>query len=316
MRMPNYKLWCGLSCVVLALWTGPRACRAQAVSPGVLGSAAADSRVQESAAAPLPPGAAQMARIIGVERQMAGLAALSRAEGEAASPETSLQILQLHEQITESVVKASLDVDSALGQIDNERNQVLELRSILRARRDRAFGNTNLAVLAAATGLGIVGGLLQFSKTTSDAGNGVAIASGAISSLFSLHNFREIHRSRRPQWVLPGLLASFLADNGRQPEGFPDDVWSYLNSAPAGAQPPSTRKGRLLALWTAAGRLGIAGSPKSKRTIELLTTSHADDKRINIDLLSERDAMLADVQTQVGQMKRGLASLMQCLNPS
>jgi hypothetical protein len=315
MRIPSHKLSCGLSSVLLALWFGWQPCRAQAHSPGVSDqTAAANFRGQDSAPAPLPSEAAQIARILGVEREMSSLAAFSRAKEPSTSPETSLQILTLHEQVTESVVKASLDVDSAQGQIDNERNQILELHNILTAHRGRALGNTNLAAFAAGAGLGIVGGLLQLSNVTSDAGQGVDVAAGAISSMFTLRNFRQTHRLRRPGWTLPALLAAFLAHDGRQPAGFPDDVWAYLNSAPPNAEPQRTRKGELLASWTAAGRLGVAGTPKSKKTIELLTTSNSGDKRIDIDLLNERDAMLADVQAQVGQMKRDLASLMQSLN--
>jgi hypothetical protein len=60
----------------------------------------------------------------------------------------SLEELSLYQQITEAVVAASLDVDSVLDQIDNERAQIVELQSILLARRQRAIGSTNLATLA------------------------------------------------------------------------------------------------------------------------------------------------------------------------
>ncbi|HEV2386080.1 MAG TPA: hypothetical protein VGS20_02385 [Candidatus Acidoferrales bacterium] len=312
MRIPNHRVWCQLGWLALALSMPPAACQAQATSAAPPDSGAASGR-SGSAPPALSAECQQLARILGVDQDCANLAALSQAKEQAASPETSLEILKYREQITEAVVLASLDADTALGQIGAEQNQVAELRSLLRARRDRALGNTNLAVLATATGLGIVGGLLQFSESTSDAGNGVAIASGAVSSLFTLRTFHQIHRSKRPQWTLPTLLGPFLVDAGGKPDGFPDDVWTYLNTAPPDAVPPRTRLLAMLDAWTAAGRLGVAGSPQSKRTIVLLTTPNADEKKLDIDLLNEREAMLADVQAKIAGMKHGLASLMQWL---
>jgi hypothetical protein len=63
--------------------------------------------------------------------------------------------------------------------------------------------------------LGIVSGLLQFSKTTSSAGNAIGFAAGGLSTLFSLRSFRQVHGGKRPAWVLPNMLAAFLGP----PEG-------------------------------------------------------------------------------------------------
>jgi hypothetical protein len=47
----------------------------------------------------------------------------------------SLEELSLHQQITEAVVVVSLDIDSVIDQIDNERAQIVVLQRILLARR-------------------------------------------------------------------------------------------------------------------------------------------------------------------------------------
>lgn len=63
----------------------------------------------------------------------------------------SLEELSLRHRITDAVIAASLDVDSVAAE-----------------------------VFAAGTGLGIVSGLLQFSKTTSSAGDAVGFAAGGV----------------------------------------------------------------------------------------------------------------------------------------
>ena len=261
----------------------------------------------------LAPNAWQMARIIGVESDIAKLSFLVAAKGADAAPGLSLEELSLHQQITEAVMAASLDVDSVSAEIDYEREQTVELRSLWRYKRDRAVGSTNLAVLAAGTGLGIVSGLLQFSKTTSSAGNAVGFAAGGISTLFSLRSFHQVHGGKRPAWVLPNMLAEFLGRPEEEHSHYPEDIRAYLNSVPAGAASQASRKEQMVAGWVAAGRVGPPDSPPWKQRIALLTSSNAADKDLNIELMNERAAMLADVADQVLLMKHDLADLLRGL---
>ena len=198
----------------------------QAVRPSL------DTPTNERERFNLLPNAWQMARIIGVESDIEKLSFLVAAKGAGAAPGLSLEELSLHQQITEAVIAASLDVDSVSAELDYEREQTVELRSLWRYKRDRAIGSTNLAVLAAGTGLGIVSGLLQFSKTTSSAGNAVGFAAGGISTLFSLRSFRQVHGGKRPAWVLPNMLAEFLGQPEEQHSHYPEDIRAYLNSVP------------------------------------------------------------------------------------
>jgi hypothetical protein len=255
-----------------------------------------------------------MARIIGVESDIEKLSSLA-AKGAGPAPGRSLEELLLRQQITEAVIAASLDVDSVAAEIDYEREQTVELRSLLRYKRDRAIGSTNLAVLAAGTGLGVVSGLLQFSKTTSSAGNAVGFAAGGVSTLFSLRSFRQVHGGKRPAWVLPNMLAAFLGQPEEQHSHYPDEIWAYLNSVPSGATSHVSRKEQMLAGWVAAGRIGSRDSPQWKRRIALLTSTNAADKDLDIELMNERAAMLADVGDQVLLMKHDLADLLRGLRP-
>ncbi len=275
----------------------------------------ADAQSNEVERSELPPNASQTARIIGVESDIEKLSSLTAPKGAGTAPGLSLEELALRQQITEAVIAVSLDVDSVAAEIDYEREQTVELRSLWRYKRDRAIGSTNLAVLAAGTGLGIVSGLLQFSKTTSSAGNAVGFAAGGISTLFSLRSFRQVHGGRRPAWVLPNMLAAFLGQPEEQHSHYPDDIWAYLNSVPPGAASQATRREQMLAGWVAAGRIASPDSPQWKRRVALLTSTNAADKDLNIELMNERAAMLADVEDQVLLMKHDLADLLRGLRP-
>jgi len=254
-----------------------------------------------------------VARIIRVDSDIARLSELTTAKKPGSGPVTSLEELALRQRITDAVVAASLDVDSVLDEMDYEREQTVELRSIIRARRDRAIGTTNLAVLAAGSGLGAVGGILSLSKKTSTMGNGIGFASGGISTLFSLRGYRQVHSVERPAWVLPNMLAAFLSQSEERHSHYPEDILAYLNSVPPGKGSPVSRKEQVLAEWIAAGRMGPLNLPQSKQRIELLTSTNAADKRLDMTLLNERGAMLADARDEVAQMKHDLADLLRGL---
>ena len=275
----------------------------------------ADTQSHEGERSNLSPNALQMARIIGVESDLERLSSLGAAKGATTTPGLSLDELWIRQRITEAVIAASLDVDSVAAEIDYEREQTVELRSLLRYKRDRAIGSTNLAVLAAGTGLGVVSGLLQFSKSTSSAGNAVGFAAGGVSTLFSLRSFRQVHGGKRPAWVLPNMLAAFLGQPEEQHSHYPDDIWAYLNSVPSGADFQTSRKEQMLAGWAAANRIGPPDSSQWKRRIALLTSTNAADKNLDVELMNERAAMLADVGDQVSLMKRDLADLLRGLRP-
>jgi hypothetical protein len=272
-----------------------------------------DVRSQQHGRFKVSSNALEVARIIGVDSHIARLSELITAENSNTGPVTSLEELILRQRITDGVVVASLDLDSVLEEVGYEREQIVELRSILHARRDRAIGSTNLAVLAAGTGLGIIGGLLQFSKTTSDAGNAVGFAAGGISTAFSLQGFRQVHGGRRPAWVLPNMLAAFFGQPQEQHSHYPEDVWAYLNSVPLGEDSQASRKKLLLDTWREAHRLDPLDSPQSQQRIALLTSTNAADKKLTIELLNQRAAMLADVANQIAQMKQDLADILRGL---
>jgi hypothetical protein len=303
--------------ISVVLFILPAACAAQGSSSEITapktGSATLHNEDEERFK--LPPNALEVARLINVEPAIARLSRLTGTKDLSAGPGASLEALLLRQQITDAVVAASLNVDSVLDEIDNEREQTEELRNVLRSQRDRAIGTTNVAVLAVGTGLGIVSGVLQVSKTTSTAGNAIGFAAGGISTLFSIRGLRQVRGGKRPAWVLPNMLAAFVGQPGEQHNQYPDDIWAYLNGVPPGGASQATRREQMLAEWVAEGRIGNLDSPQSKRKIMLLISTNAADKNLKTELLNERAAMLADVRNRVALMKHDLRDLMRGLRP-
>jgi hypothetical protein len=59
-----------------------------------------------------------------------------------------------------------------------------------------------------------------------------------------------------------------------------------------------------------AGRFDPLDSPQGKAKMAQLTDTNAANKKLSIDLLSERSAILADVRDEMSLMKRDLRDLL------
>jgi hypothetical protein len=158
MPADNWLLQCALTLSAF-LFVLPTGSRAQPSAAPQAPQGFTERAFQEADRFNLLPNARQAADIIGVEPLLKRLSF-------NAVPAMSLEELSLYQQITEAIVVTSLDLDSVVDYIDNERAQIVELQNIVLARRQRAIGTTNLATLALSTGLGALSGVLQFSDTT------------------------------------------------------------------------------------------------------------------------------------------------------
>ena len=96
---------------------------------------------------------------------------------------------------------------------------------------------------------------------------------------------------------------------------YPEDVWTYLNTTPA--TDPRVHvpwKSELIAEWIQLGRIGPPDAPASQPKLDKLTSRIADQKRLSIDLLTDRSAMLLDLRSRLSLMNRDLRDLMKSVS--
>jgi hypothetical protein len=229
----------------------------------------------------------------------------------------SLESLTVRQEITEKVLAASLDVDSVNAVIDSEIEQIRSIRSDLQSRRDKAQNIINVASIVTGGTLGVVNTALQFKSSTANLGNGIGLGGGAASVVLSIVGIRKQSGGRRVLGDSPRMLARFF---GRQPAAaesikseYPEEVWSYLNSATPSQAAMGTRREQLIAKWKTEGRIKQDGSPNGQRKIEALSGNISQARRLNIDELSDRVAMLLDVRARVSLMKRELSEILRDL---
>ncbi len=259
----------------------------------------------------LSPEAAQVGDDIGVTILLERL----RCESTAGSP-MSLTTLALRQEITERILAASLDVDSVNAVIDSEIEEIRSIRSELQARRDKAQNIINVASLVTGGALGVVNTALQFKSSTANLGNAVGVSGGTASVVLSILGIR-MQGGRRTLGDSPRMLARLF---GRQPDAseaipsvYPEEVWSYLNSAPPAQPAKGTRREKLIAKWRGEGKVGRDSSLKSERKVEALSGNISHAHKLSIVELDDRVAMLLDVRGEVSLMKRELGEIMRSL---
>lgn len=255
----------------------------------------------------------QVAKIIGVDQLVPALPNREGNHNGALRPD--LQQLFVRQQITETILAASLDVDSVLAEIASEHARLSELRSVLQAKRDRAVNIASLANVVTGTGVGVAVNALQFKTSTAELGDGIGVGSGVAATILSLVGIRLQHGPQHAIVRSPNMLAVLFGKAPALHSQYPPIVLAYLNAIPAG-EPESrgTRLQQLTEEWQQSGRIGKQGTARAEKKIDLVTSSLDTDRRFTIKDLTDRIYMLEDVAGRVGLMKRDLANLTRTLH--
>jgi hypothetical protein len=260
----------------------------------------------------LPPNAEQVAREIGIlplverVRTMTG----SRSPGSA----MSIEELSLRQQITEAVLAASLDADDVIAEISYEQDQITGVEDRLSNAKNSKVNSLTLASIIVGSGSSAIGTGMGFSAAATKPGYWVQVVGGVGGIVLSILALRA-GGGTASVGVAPNMLAPLL---GREPETssvYPRDVWTYLNTVPAGN--PRVKvpwKEDLISEWVKAGRIGPVTAAASQPKIDRLTSGVSDPKQLSIGDLSDRKAMLADLRSRISLLKRDLRDLTKALS--
>jgi len=220
------------------------------------------------------------------------------------------QILALHQQISEQVMAASLQVDAVIAQIDNEIARANEIHSYLSDRRDRKVNRANLLSVVIGGGLGATSSGLQLSSALTKPAAGIGIGAGVFSASLALYGIHAQKGATSPFEFQSNMLARFFNRPALPDSDYPETVWTFLNQSPPGVKP--TRKQQLLDTWLRVQRID---SLTSTGKIGRLTSQPSENRKLTIDDFEDRAAMLQDVRARISFLKRDLGALLKSLPP-
>ena len=257
--------------------------------------------------------AAQTAGIFGLSDLVARLHTLRVERGAGTAPTTEERMIQL--DLLEAIETVTLEVDEVVGEISNERNELGDLRTALQIRRDKTVGQFTTAALLTGSALGTAVTATQFSALGSrvqNTGDGIGIGSGVLSTLLSIQAARKQAGPSAPVGESPNMLAPLLGGKPALNTNYPPPVLTYLQSVPAGEDPQRrTRLEQMKRRWVEASRLNAGSADaKAEQKLTVATVSRDPKVKLSIEDLTNRIAMLGDVQGRVSLIKRDLAVLM------
>ncbi len=223
-----------------------------------------------------------------------------------------LQQIADRQQILLAATAASLEVDAATGQIDNEIAEARELESYLNGRRTRQIDLLNLASLAIGGSLGTASAALGFTPHLQTSGV-VGIISGVSTTTLSIVGLRVGPGGKDVLQAHSNML-SRLFDLPADPNDFyPPLIAQFMNS-PAPNDPDNlSRRDRLVLSWEKLGRIPPPGSPRRQEKIARLASIPQQNTSLSIGDLEDRAAMLYDLRARITYEKRDLAILLDSL---
>jgi hypothetical protein len=247
-----------------------------------------------------------IARAIGVTAPLARLRALT-----AASNSSSPEALALRNQVMQSVLLASFDVDEMLGRIDAEAAHVSDSRYVLETQKEHRDAEMNIATFAISGALGTAGSAMQLTSGLNHAGNALNVAAGAAALSLSVAQLEQ-HGQKRRLLSPYNMLAEVLGAQPNAQSTYPPVVVAYLHAPavgdgelPDGVPPEQSLRNN----WVRLQRLQ-GGKAKHGASLASLTTDPSDDHRLSVEELADREAMLRDLHGAVALVKVELRAIL------
>jgi hypothetical protein len=219
-----------------------------------------------------------------------------------------IERLQLKQQLTESVLIATLQVRDVTARIEKEISQLNRMLEYLEARRDKAL-KINTMSNAFALGAVMETGQAGEMKVNEIPGEITELVGGGIIMLLSAWSLHVQSGGKQAVPPKPNMLSKAFNYPTNADSEYPQLVWKYLNRVPINDLTKRTRLQALFAHWRRYEILGNKKSPaNSKRTAQL--TNSGEQRITNIDLIGDQLALLSDLKAEIYQLDRDLLELL------
>jgi len=261
-----------------------------------------------AARAQTPPSSAQaVARAIGIEGNLAQLAAVQR-DGHG----REFEAIALRQTIMQQVLLASFDVDEMLARVDAEEAHAEDSRYVQVQQQEHRNAVLNIATFAVSGALGTIGSALQLSTNLSRAGNALNVAAGASAITLSVVQLKSAHGDKRSFRSPYNMLAQILGAPPNDASKYPAVVAVYLHTPTAGdgQLPDNVAPDQSLPLaWRRLHRLQQPGS-KDGASLASVTSDFPQGEKLSADELADRQAMLRDLHGAVALIKTELRTIL------
>lgn len=258
----------------------------------------------------LSPAGRQLANSLGVLPQLQKLQELKehhrKKQGEISHLNASLRL-----ELSETILTTMLQCQQVIVEIDSEISESSEFIAAMGARRDRAIQYNTLAALVANGLVSTAGNFLQMPPNMSQIpGDTMEAGASMLSGSLGAMAMYQQNGDKLSAGIRPNMLAKVFKRPNNEWTEYPDIIWTYLNTVPAGSNQSKTRREILIDTWEKLGRIPSQSDSKGRTYVRILSGTIPQRRTVTISMLEDRSAMLADLRAIVGQIYKDLLNLM------
>jgi hypothetical protein len=212
------------------------------------------------------------------------------------------EVAKLRAEIFYAISMATLDLASAVAQIECEEGRASEIAANLRdAEAEQTRRLTAFSLMLSATGA-VAAGALDLADKNMTASSVVGIAGGVAGGVLG---FATLAVHRRADFRHDRNILGEVWYGDRHPD-FPEAVWTYLTRPQYGTSPGRSTRESLTSKWQTSGRLGKDPANPSADRIALYFGAGGI---YDADELEDRAEMLLEVRDAIDLMNRDLRQL-------
>lgn len=214
------------------------------------------------------------------------------------------------QRLIETVLEYSFDIKRALNQIDREMSTAMHVKAVLAEKRDRAIRLNSYADLVAGGLTGIMSGALRLGGLEFVTPDVIDVVEGVMEGSLAGWAVKSNSGQRKLSQGVPNVLARLIyPDMEKHPE-FPDSVWEYLNTIPAGSKSGMSRRETMVDRWECTKYCLIHKGHKARHHERMKRISGVkEDVVLTIDVLEDRIAMLQDLRSEISLMDNYLSEI-------
>ncbi len=245
---------------------------------------------------------------------------ISQLQNQTTGSQITVQSLSLKQDLLDAslkarmlVQKASLEIDFTVAEMEAERQVYNEILGTFKNDRDKAVALTNACAFISNGVLWAVTEALfippyKYPVYNVPAGI-VGIPAGIVPSIASMYTFKLMNGKKKTSEVEPNMLAKVFNYPTNPEIEYPKSVWTFLNQTPAETPNSKTRLAQMVDRWISDANMPAFTDKNSKKQLDVLTASVAQEKGLTIATLTARSVMLDQLLAEVNKMKRMLLEL-------
>ena len=227
-----------------------------------------------------------------------------------ASDAQTLVRLVRKQNLSDAILAYQFDIRRAVNQVDAQLAKASYIRAVLSDRRDKAIRLNSYAGLVAGGLTGVLSGSFGLGeyRVVADI---IDINEGVMEAGLAGWAVKANSGERKMVRAVPNLLAKLIYPDKQGIPEFPKSVWLYLNSVPSTSGKGLSRRELLIERWEGSKycliHKGHKANPKDR--IKHLSGAHDHKRRLTIDVVEDRSAMLQDLRYDITSMEDALAEI-------